>query len=269
MRHAIHLDASKRRGEPLLFLLKKFVGRLLLPLPLCCALLVLGLVFLWWTKRQKTGKVLVTLATLLLGLLGTGSTAGLLLGPLESEYPVLHDAERLRQDPSRPIRWIVVLSGGFAADEHIPLSARPTPATLTRLVEGIRLHRQLKGSKLALSLEQDMPEDDLVQLLAILGIDRAAFVLARGGRDTQHEAELFREIIGRDEAVLVTSAAHMARAVALFRARGMNPLAAPTEHLVKSEPAYMRWIPSTKALKSSETLFYECLGSTWRWLASK
>ena len=42
-----------------------------------------------------------------------------------------------------------------------------------------------------------------------------------------------KEIVGKDKFILVTSASHMLRAMALFRKQGMEPIPAPTDYMVK------------------------------------
>jgi len=67
-----------------MFLVKKFLSRLFLPLPLCCELLVAGILLLWLSKRQRLGKSLVSMGVLLLLLLSNAQIGDLLLLPLES-----------------------------------------------------------------------------------------------------------------------------------------------------------------------------------------
>ena len=52
-----------------MFMLKKIVALFFYPLSLCLGILILGLLFLWATRRQRLGKRLVTLGTVLLLLL--------------------------------------------------------------------------------------------------------------------------------------------------------------------------------------------------------
>ena len=49
-----------------MFVFKKLLGGLMMPLSLTLLLFLVGLLFLWFTRRQKTGKVLVTAGALLL-----------------------------------------------------------------------------------------------------------------------------------------------------------------------------------------------------------
>jgi len=72
-----------------MFFAKKLVSRFLFPVPLCLGLLLAGVVLLWFTKRQRTGKTLVSVGTILLGLLSHSVVADRLLAPLELQYPPL------------------------------------------------------------------------------------------------------------------------------------------------------------------------------------
>ncbi len=70
-----------------MFLFKKIVAQFFMPVALCLEILVLGLVFLWSTRRQRLGKTLVTLGTALLALFGYQATTDWMLRPLEEKYP--------------------------------------------------------------------------------------------------------------------------------------------------------------------------------------
>jgi uncharacterized SAM-binding protein YcdF (DUF218 family) len=254
------------------FFLKKAISRLLFPLPVCFVFLLMGLFFLWFSKKQKVGKVLVTLGVLLLGLLSNHSFANLLLYPLELAHPSLLEPELLNQDRDNPVKWVVVLSGSFNSDSVLPLSARPGNVTLTRFMEGVGIYKKLRGAKLVLTVQNG--EDDsgsvMAKLARLLGVEDEDFMVETGGRDTDEEMELIRRTVGQDRFVLVTSASHMPRAVILFRAKGMNPHLAPTDYLVTTTQDY--WLvlayPSLDALKKSERAFYEYLGLAWMWVRS-
>jgi hypothetical protein len=99
-----------------LFLFKKLVGPLFFPHTICLALLVVAIVLLWFTSRQKLAKVLATIAAF--GLI-------VLSYPLTWRTVVLHvERENAPLNTARPdladVRWVVVLSGGGAADPTIP-----------------------------------------------------------------------------------------------------------------------------------------------------
>ena len=66
----------------------KVVSYLLLPFPASLILLVAGLAFLWFTRRLRTGKVLVTVACAALLLLSCGPI-GRLYGRPPTRHPPL------------------------------------------------------------------------------------------------------------------------------------------------------------------------------------
>ena len=126
-----------------MFLLKKIISPFFMPVPACLLLALLGLFCLWFTRKQKTGKVFVTISTLLLGFFSYGSVSDMLARPLEDKYSPIADYEALKN-----IKWIVVLGGGSGVDPGLPLSTYLSDASLVRLSEGVFLHNRLPGSKL-------------------------------------------------------------------------------------------------------------------------
>ena len=122
-----------------MFVFKKVVAPLFSPVPLCLELLAIGLIFLWFTRKQFVGKVLVTMAGILLTLLGTQGFSGRLLQTLEAPYPPLNVASLERrpvQVNEPPARWIVVLAGGIAGDSSLPLQLQISHHSRVRLSRG-------------------------------------------------------------------------------------------------------------------------------------
>ncbi len=72
-----------------MFLMKKIVSRFLFPVPLSLEFLMVGLFLLWFTRRQRAGKVLVTCGAMLLVGLSNTFISNALLRPLERRYPPL------------------------------------------------------------------------------------------------------------------------------------------------------------------------------------
>jgi uncharacterized SAM-binding protein YcdF (DUF218 family) len=237
-----------------MFLVKKFFSRIFFPVPLCCELLIAGMLLLWLSKRQRMGKSLVCIGVLLLLLLSTGPISELLLSPLESTYPPLADPSALSKDSQPPVRWVAVLGG-----EHEKYS---------RFVEGIRLQKALPGSKLLVSVGiSDSDAQGAIELARMIGLRREDLILIQDARDTRDEAKRMGQTIGAERFVLVTSASHMPRAMALFQSVGMNPLPAPMEFMVKNKSSYDYWIPCADSLYGSERAIYEYLGLLWLRLA--
>src|SRR4051812_47550956 len=130
-----------------MFLFKKLLAPFLMPVPFFFAWLLAGLVLVWFTRRQRAGKGLATLGTLGLLVLSYSAVSGRLLGTLERRYAPVTDAAAA----AGRVRWVVVLGGGSSGDEGVPMAMRLSEVSLARVVEGIRLQRQLPGSRLLLS----------------------------------------------------------------------------------------------------------------------
>jgi uncharacterized SAM-binding protein YcdF (DUF218 family) len=247
-----------------MFLAKKIFSRILFPLPLCLEILLAGLLLLWFTRKQKTGKTLVALAGVLLFLFGSRFFPALLLTPLESKYaPLLVTPGAPAPVELGKAKFIVVLASGFA-DE----------ASIARLAEGIRVGRAVKGCKLVLSGGPggaSSPAEGMAQLAEELGVGRQDMILETQSRDTEDEARLVGPIVGEQPFVLVTEASHMPRAMALFRKLGTHPIADPMGfrgrgNLVISPDALF---PSAEVLRGSERAVYEYLGLVWEKIRGK
>ena len=74
-----------------MFLFKKIVVPFFFPLSICLEILFLGLFFLWFTRRQKTGKIIVSLGTIVLVMISYVTISDVLLRPLEYEYSPITD----------------------------------------------------------------------------------------------------------------------------------------------------------------------------------
>jgi uncharacterized SAM-binding protein YcdF (DUF218 family) len=258
-----------------MFMLKKMLAPFFYPVPLCLGILILGLVFLWATRRPRLGKVLVTLGTALLLLLSLPAISGQFLAPLESRYPAALHPDKISgegQKSGTSLKWIVVLGGGHRSDPWVPANSQLSTATLGRVVEGVRLYKSIPGSKLLFSgggAFDPLPEAGLMaQIAELLGVKSQDIALESDSRDTAEEAEFIGRMIGRERFFLVTSAAHMPRSMALFRKRGLQPIPAPADFLLKETagPGPGRFFPHASSLRGVEAAWHEYLGMAWAWL---
>ena len=253
-----------------MFLLKKIIFPLFYPLPLCLILMICGLLLLWFTKRQKSGKLLVSMGVIFMALLSYGAISDSLLRPLEGTFPPLLMGETSGPAPfNQSVKWIVVLGGGHISDPGLPVTSQISFESLARLTEAVRLYRSLPGTKLILSggAVYDPASNARIyfKTARIMDIPARDLVLSEQGRDTEEEARLIEKMVGKDPLILVTSASHMPRAVALFRKRGMDPIPAPAAHIVK-EQSYRApgdFFPSAGGLQKAQMAVHEYLGIAW------
>jgi len=258
-----------------MFLLKKIIGPLLLPVPFCSFLIIAGLVLLWASRRQKAGKILVSIGSLLFILFGYGVSTRWLLGPLERQNPPILMASSVTSNDAQPVKWIIVLGGGGSYSSQLPSPSQLSNASLTRLLEGIRLQRQLPGSKLILSegnIFGSGPVAEVMGQVAVdLGVRREDLVLETQSQDTESQAALTLPLVRTERFFLVTSAYHMPRSIALFRKLGMNPIAAPTDFESLSAESWgpSALYPSAGGLRKAELAVHEYFGLAWAKLTGK
>lgn len=251
-----------------MFLLKKIAGELLSPLSFIVIALAIALAILWFTGRQRLGKLLATAAFLLLLAVAYGWLGGPALRALEGEFKPM-------AAPPAGIKWVVVLGGGASADPELPSLQRASRSTLARTVEGVRLQRKLPGAKLVVSggavYGSGTDAEVMSALAAELGVARDAIVADTVSPDTESQARLARDLLNGERCVLVTSALHMRRSLALFRKAGVDALPAPTDYLSQANPGIgpADFFPSAHGIGLAEAAAHEYLGFAWGWLTGR
>ncbi|MDQ2070116.1 YdcF family protein [Natronospira bacteriovora] len=232
------------------------------PLGLVMLLLVLGAGFLI-LRWRRAGVGTVTGALLLLFLFANEPFGRLLLTPLESRYPALESVQGLEE-----VRWVVVLGSHASDASDLPATNRLSGVAALRLMEGIRLHNRLPESTLILSggvAFSGSPSATVMSRAALeLGADPERVTTHPGPRNTYEEAVKLRATLGEEAFILVTSASHMRRAMALAEAQGLNAIPAPTVWRTRSgkgDPR--RFLPSSTGLAMSERAMHEYVGLLW------
>lgn len=256
----------------MIFIFKKIVASLFAPIPLILFLSFTGLYFLWFTRKEKTGKICVSIGVLALALLSYDPISNALLKPLENRYPSYRmqtSKENISAGRKSPSEFVVILGGGHVSDPKLPVTSQINSSSLVRLVEGIRIYRNNPGSKLILSggrVFDPIPESQiLAEVAKDLGVNENDIILESGSKDTKDEAKIISSMVGGTQFVLVTSACHMPRSMALFKRLGMNPVPAPTRHFVREKQALSpsSFFPRAQALRKAEAALHEYLGLLW------
>jgi uncharacterized SAM-binding protein YcdF (DUF218 family) len=246
-----------------MFWFKKAATLLLMPTSAGLILLWSGLILTWGRRFRRAARVLVAAGTLLLTILSFQPVANEIIKPLEMCYPALVDLQGARE-----AKWVVVLGGGHTSNPERPPNLQIGSSSLARLVEGLRVHSQLPGSRLLLSggpVFDPVPEADTLAGVAKALKDDVDPVLERASMDTGDQSKFVREIVKDDLFVLVTSAIHMPRAMLLFRQHGMDPVPAPVEIADFSRPAAgpFAYFPRAVSLGRVEAAWHEVLGMLW------
>lgn len=247
-------------------MLVKIVSRLFFPVPVICEILIVGLVLIWFTRRQKAGRILVTGGTFLLLALSCDPISTIFLRMLEQRYhPVAPASLQAAAGKSGGSTCIVVLGSGYSPDPSVDLDSHLSQDAVVRLLQGIQLCRQAASCKLVLSGGPPAAAKTMNKIALSLGIEQKDIILEERSRNTEEEARLLQPTLGASPFFLVTSASHMPRAMDLFRKLGMEPIAAPTDYMAKTGGPFSpdHFYPGTGALSKSERGIYEYLGLAW------
>jgi uncharacterized SAM-binding protein YcdF (DUF218 family) len=236
-----------------IFTWKQVIKNLVLPptgpLILCLGGLALGTS--WRLRRLGAGLCLA--GAVMLWALATPVIADA-LDRWAERYPAL--------DISKPVhaQAIVVLGGGVRVDAPEYQSAAPGATTLERLVYTARVVRATGlpvlvsgGHYEAGAMSESLQRD--------LGVTPRW--IENHSHDTHQNAQMSAPILmraGVQRIVLVTSAAHMARAVREFEAAGLTVIPAPAAMWTRRERAILAWVPNVDALVRSQRALYEGLG---------
>lgn len=249
----------------MLFTLKKFIGGMLLPLPLFLCIMAAALILLWFTRWQKAGKVIMTIGWAGLLLLSLQPVADRLLRPLETTWPTW-------QGPVN-VNYIVVLGGGYTWDPKWAPSSNLINNSLPRVTEGVRLW--LKNPQATLIFTGAPAQGNPVstaeagaRVAESLGVPRSHIMTLDQPKDTQEEAAAVKKAIGQQPFILISSASHLPRAMIFFHQQGLTPEPAPANQMAISADLnpWEKIIPSPLWLMHSDRAAYESLGRIWQWL---
>jgi uncharacterized SAM-binding protein YcdF (DUF218 family) len=259
------------------FWLKKFVSFWLMPVPFCLTLLAIG----WWLtrggRRSRAGRGFVTAALLLLVLFSNKVVSNWLVRPLETRYPPIPELAAGQPLPAglAACRYVVVLGGGHGDAAGRAAVDKLSPSSVARLVEGVRLARALPSAGLIVSgpAVHGNPSHAsvLAQAAAGFGIDPSRIQRIDTALDTEDESHAVRALVGDAPVALVTSAAHMPRAAALFQAAGIRALPCPVDFTGDYNPDFrwngLNW--DSDSLGRSTWAVRERLGALWLRLRGK
>lgn len=251
------------------FEITKLAGGLLMPLPVILIFLIAGLVLLMASRFRRIALGLLMLGTALLLVVSIPPLSERSLRALETSYPLL-------QSPPQA-EWIVVLGGGSKGPSTWPATARLGETSLCRIAEGVRLADLLPGATLITSGGSAYGGKSCGELMAEAaagwGIDPQRIVVHSSPLNTEAEAAAVASRINpRDTVILVTSAFHMRRAVALFEGQGLRVIPAPTGHQVNpvsSRKHTGQYLPQSQYIWFAERVLWERIGLVWAGLRGK
>lgn len=283
------------------FLLKKLVEGVLMPFPLSVLLIAIGTALLWLNRGWRAAKYMITAGIVMLIVLSNPYVGSFMVHSLEARFPPLptelltmtnpvsspastagkaHGARKQQVLPAEP--YILVLGGGANDDPELPESERLSSKSALRVVRAVQIYRRMVGSASAANrgfapriilsggpTTNSTPEAIPMEKLAeSLGVPADHIVLEDHSADTFTEAEDVFPTVGREPFILVTSAVHMPRAVALFRHLGMRPVPLPANYLspLTMDKSLMNLVTDLGALEKTTEAWHERLGMVWEYL---
>ena len=224
------------------FLLKKIVSAFIMPLPIGLFIALIGLYYLYKNHYVKA-KILLSISFLFITIISYNPFANVMLAPLENQYKKLTN---IPQD----INYILLLGGDRK----------------NRGWEVLRLHNQLPNAKIITSgykAKYSIAEATrTANILKQIGIPSKSIIIHNKPKDTKEEANAIKKLLGKEKFILVTSAYHMPRAMALFKKGGLNPIAAPTDFKIKPYNTAIS-MPDGNSLKHTQLAWHEYLGKLW------
>ncbi|WP_057831563.1 ElyC/SanA/YdcF family protein [Colwellia sp. TT2012] len=249
-----------------LFLLKKIITVLIMPINIVLLLLILAL-FLHGRKPKKSIKSL-SAAIFILLISAFPPFSDTVMTAIENDYPAYVNS-------NDSIDYIVVLGCRHTNNSNLPVTSQLATCSLQRMVEALRLYQLHPEARIITSGyggKNLISNAEIVkQSLVLLGVPAQKIITENFPKDTEEEAELIAPRVQGTKIILVTNADHMPRAMNYFQAQGIYPIAAPTGYWVKNPDSSKNWahyVPDSKKLQQSTIAWYESLGLLVQWFKS-
>ena len=235
-------------------------------------IVILYLATIWAVHRKgcRWTKTLTICSLILFLIVATNPVPDFLVRHLESKYEPYQPGQPASQD--RPFH-ILVLGSGHTADPDLPPTGQLSSTAMHRLTEGIRLLHLLPASNLIVSGYGASSNQSQAEVLAraavALGVREEVVHRQESPSNTAEEAVTYKQRFGNKKPlILVTSAAHMPRAMVIFQHRGLDPIPAPADFRVKDDPedAFSFRIFSHENFQKVQIALHEYIGILWeRW----
>jgi uncharacterized SAM-binding protein YcdF (DUF218 family) len=217
-------------------------------------------------RLPKFATTLFVVAIVTLYALSTGMLSGTLQRRLESAYPALSIDALQKADA-------VVVLGGYL---HSP-GGQHAAAELMDASDRLRVAAQifrankapivlLTGGNVPMFSDTAIPEAQAARdVLHEWGVPFEAILVEDRSRNTRENAVFSAPVLrakGAHGLILVTSASHMQRAVAVFRRAGLDVVPFPTDYQTGwGKPDWLlQWVPDADALGSSNRALREWIG---------
>ena len=246
------------------FIFAKILGFFSMPSNVLMSLGVIGVV-LMMTRRARAGRRIAVTALILLGVAGWSPFGNAIILPLEERFPPW--------DASRGAPAGIISLGGALDTVVSPVrnevALNEAAERMTAVAELARRFPQARivfsGGSGRLVYGGSTTEAELAaRLFESFGIAKERITLEDKSRDTLENARFTKELVQPrpgERWLLVTSAHHMPRSVALFRAEGFAVEAYPVDYRTRGAIDLLRFFSTVgDGLRRTDTATREWVG---------
>lgn len=247
--------------------LSKLIPLFFMPLGASLLLAILAILLLLFRKRGAA-LLLLMLHVFLLSLCSTPVVSDYFVAKWERRFAPVKAGESVSADAA------IVLGG--AVEGPVPPGVEENLGDgVDRLLRASRLYKSGKVERILVSggnlpwLNVPVSEAEIMKNLLIeWGVPEGAILVEDKSRNTRENAVNAQRVLAAekvDGALLVTSALHMPRAMAVFRRAGVRVVASPTDYLVvdRGQRGIMDYLPDAGALRNTTALLREVVGMVY------
>lgn len=257
--------------------LSKLLPLFAYPLGLCSALLILAVIL---NKHKRLRNGLTIAAIVILWALSNRWVDLALTRSLEWQYLPAQDTPKAEA--------IVVLGGGTYPAQY-PRPTTEMSGAGDRVFYAAHLYREGRAPIVMLSggtiewmgTTESTPAVEMAEIITFMGVPESALILEDKSQNTHEDAQFSAQILkekGIHRILLVTSAIHMPRAMAVFQKQGLEVIPAPTDYKVTQsvwdnllygslESKIINLLPDASDLGSITSALKEYIGLfVYRWM---
>ncbi len=224
------------------------------------------------TRFARTGRALAVLAILLLIAAATPPLGDLLIAPLEDRFPP--------PSPDMAAPDGIIVLGGAVNGEASQARGQTIFDEGERMTEAVLLAQRYPKARIIftggnglLALEASTEAPEAKRFLTEFGVDPARITLERKSLNTDENARFTAELVhpGRAQRwLLVTSAYHMTRSMALFEKAGFNVIAYPVAYRTMGAGEHRQWVfDPARNLRTFELAMHEWIGLAAYWVTGR
>ena len=180
-----------------------------------------------------------------------------------------------------PSAEAIVVLGGATRNDEPPRIIPDMSDRGDRLLYAAKLYKDgvapliiLTGGRIQWYGGESSEARSMATILELMGIPRDVMVLESRSLNTYENAVYTKEILNQKnikQILLVTSAAHMPRSLAIFKKQGINAIPAPTDFMISernlietqfsAESRILSYIPDTGSLDRTTQALKEYIGT--------